>query len=83
MATLRKSIFPAVCVSLAGCGAHSEGAGGGEEEEVEKKEADAALQTLQLDEVILAGCTRSTYARITEWGGQCPLRPAALRRHTH
>lgn len=64
---MRKSIFPAVCVSLAGSGAHSEGAGDGKKKE-KKKEADAALQTLQPDEVILPGCTRSTYARITESG---------------
>lgn len=66
MATLRKSIFLAVCVPLAGCGAHSEGAGG---KKKEKREADAAPQnTLQPDEVILPGCTRSTYAHITESG---------------
>lgn len=34
----------------------------------EKREADAAPQTLQPDEVILPGCTHSTYAHITESG---------------
>lgn len=63
VATLRKSIFLAVCVPLAGCGARSEGAG-----KKKKREADAAPQTLQPDEVILPGCTRSTYAHITESG---------------
>lgn len=38
-------------------------------EEKKKREADAAPQnTLQPDEVILPGCTRSTYAHITESG---------------
>lgn len=31
------------------------------------KEADVALQTLQPDEVILPGCTHSTYAHITHY----------------
>lgn len=44
-----------------------------------KGEADAAPQTLQPDEVILPGCTRSTYAHITESGRAMAITASGLK----
>lgn len=78
VATLRKSIFLAVCVPLAGCGAHSEGAGG-----KKKKKRGRLTRLRKTHSSRMRSFFQDAHAALTltlqRVDGRRPLRPSGFK----